>query len=42
MHYSEVNPSYFLEVDIRGIFRWEAIDQGDFVLLNAPTPGGNP
>ena len=34
--------SQLYEVDIRGIFRWEALDPGDFVLLNSPTPGGNP
>ena len=29
-------------MDIKRIFRWEAIDQEDFVFLNSPTPGGNP
>ena len=29
------------EVDIRGIFRWEALDPGSSVLLYSPTPGGN-
>ena len=27
------------EVDIRGIFRWDTLDSGDFVLLDSPTPG---
>ena len=29
-------------MDIKRIFRWEAIDQEDFAFLNSPTPGGNP
>ena len=34
------NESHLYEVDIRGIFRWEALDPGDFVLLTSPTPWG--
>ena len=29
------------EVDIRGIFRSETLDPGEFVLLDSPTPGEN-
>ena len=34
------NESHLYEVDIRGIFHWEALDPGDFVLLTSPTPWG--
>ena len=35
------NESQLYKVDIRGIFSWEALEPGDFVFLNSPTPGVN-
>ena len=41
MRYAEVNPSYMRWIS-GGFFVEKQLTKGDFVLLNSPTPGGNP